>query len=202
MIAAIVLAAGCSSRIPGHKLLIPLGAKTVIEHAVDNVLASDVEEIIVVLGYNAPVVARVLKNRRLQLIVNNEFRKGQSASIHKGLEAVNSRAEAVLFCLGDQPFVPPSLINKLIARFRENNCLVVYPQYQGQRGNPVLFSAALLPYMLNIKGDQGGRSLIGLAGNRACAVETSCAGVVFDIDVAEDLEKARSFLPPDWGESK
>jgi len=203
MIAAVVLAAGSSKRMGEHKLLIKLGEKTVIEHAVDNILASVVDEVIVVTGYNAPLVCKVLAERgretalksgRLKVIHNPYYQEGQATSLRAGLEGLGERVQAILFCLGDQPFVTPETINTLVRTFNERKPLVVYPEYRGRRGNPVLFSAEMRVRLLEVRGDEGGRSLLDYAKKRTVAVKTECRGVLFDLDRPEDIERAKRIL--------
>jgi molybdenum cofactor cytidylyltransferase len=204
MIAAVVLAAGSSQRMGKHKLLIQLGGKTVIERAVDNVLNSIADEVIVVTGFNASQVRKVLaqggresalESGRLKLIHNPFYQKGQSTSLLAGLREAGEHVEAVLFSLGDQPFVTPETINKLIRiyRTRAPKPLVVYPEFQGHRGNPVLFSMEMRARLRQIKGDEGGRSLLEYAKQRAFAVQTDCRGVIFDLDKPEDIAEARKY---------
>ncbi len=199
MIAAVVLAAGSSKRMGEHKLLIRLGEKTVIEHAVDNILASVVNEVLVVTGYNAPLVRKVLaresalKSGRLKVIHNPYYEEGQATSVRAGLAELNEHVQAILFCLGDQPFVTPETINTLVRTFRERKPLVVYPEYHGRRGNPVLFSAEMRLRLLEVRGDEGGRSLLDDAKKRTVAVQTECRGVIFDLDQPEDIERAKEY---------
>lgn len=199
MIAAVVLAAGSSKRMGEHKLLIRLGEKTVIEHAVDNILASAVDKVVVVTGYNAPPVRKVLAERgretalksgRLKVVHNPHYEEGQATSLRAGLEELGEHVQAILFCLGDQPFVTPDTINTLVRTFREKKPLVVYPEYRGRRGNPVLFSAEMRPRLLLLKGDEGGRSLLDEAKKCTVAVQTECRGVLIDLDQPEDIERA------------
>ena len=161
MIAAIVLAAGSSKRMGEHKLLIRLGEKTVIEHAVDNILASAVDKVVVVTGYNAPPVRKVLAERgretalksgRLKVIHNPHYEEGQATSVRAGLAELNEHVQAILFCLGDQP-LSPDTINTLVRTFREKKPLVVYPNIAGA-GNPVLFQQKCVPGSC-LKGDEG-----------------------------------------------
>lgn len=195
MYTAIVLAAGCSRRMKGDKLLALLDSKTVIEHTLENVLRSDVNETIVVLGHKADKMKSILKNiPGLKIAVNKDFEKGQASSIKCGLKAVNPVSKAVVFCLGDQPFIDSSLINLLIERFKQEGCPVVCPLYHGKRGNPTLFNTDLIPQFYGIEGDIGGRELIEMMGTRVCTVETDCPEILFDIDFPEDLKKARNAL--------
>ena len=60
MICVVVLAAGCSRRMGVQKLLLPFGGKTVIAHIVDQLLASLVDEIHVVVGCQAKRIIREL----------------------------------------------------------------------------------------------------------------------------------------------
>lgn len=194
MISAVVLAAGCSSRMGKDKLLVPLNSGTVLGHTINNVLISEIDEVFVVLGHRASEKEKYVKNNfeDLKTVINEDYHQGLSSSVRKGLDAVNSDCQAVIFCPGDLPLVSPAVVRGLIQLFQEQQCPVVYPEYMGIRGNPVLFSKEVFPLFENLSGDEGGRSIIIHSEKRACILKTDCEGVLRDIDTPEDLLKIRS----------
>jgi molybdenum cofactor cytidylyltransferase len=90
MIAAIVLAAGSSTRLGRPKQLLPLGDRAVIEHVVDRVLAANIDRVVVVVGHAADAISAVLGDRPVEIVFNPEYRAGQSSSLRVGLELVSS----------------------------------------------------------------------------------------------------------------
>ena len=91
-VSAILLAAGRASRMGKLKQLMPLGESTILEQTLDNLLASKVSEVIVVLGYKAEEITRRLSGRPAKVVVNPLYRKGIGTSIAAGLKFVEPEA--------------------------------------------------------------------------------------------------------------
>jgi len=119
MIIAIVPAAGLSARFGRNKLLLPFGGKPMIAHVIDTLLASDVDEIIVVLGHESERVKEAIGEREVKLVENLQYRNGLSTSINAGLAAISSGASAIMIYLADQPLIEPEEVNFLIRSFAE-----------------------------------------------------------------------------------
>src|SRR4051812_2236551 len=114
MICSIVLAAGRSTRMGVQKLLLPFGGRTVIEHIVDEVAASEVDATVVVTGSDATAVTDALDGRALQIVRNPDAEAEMLSSARCGLKAVSPDFEAVLIVLGDQPSIRRGWIAKLV----------------------------------------------------------------------------------------
>ena len=194
MIAAIVLAAGASSRFGEQKLLMPLDGKAIVRRTVENVLASRVQHVVVVLGWDADAVRDALTGLNVQCVVNSGYRDGMSTSLRVGVDAVPA-AEAVLVVLGDQPGVTPAILDRLVATYRDSRKPIVVPVYaQGGRGNPVLFDASLIPELRAVTGDQGAREVIARDPARV-AVVTFPMPTPPDVDSRADYEALLRRLP-------
>src|ERR1035437_10114188 len=157
MISAVLLAAGESKRMGQPKLLLPLGDKTLIEHALDNLLASRVDEIIVVTGNQAETVAKKVGKRPVKIVLNPDFRLGMSTSLKKGLVSIAEDGEAVMVVLADQPFIDATLINRLLDRFTGRSKGIVVPVFKGKRGHPIIFAIKYLDELLQLQGDAGAK---------------------------------------------
>jgi molybdenum cofactor cytidylyltransferase len=182
MIAAIILAAGESSRMGQHKLLLPLLGKALLVHVVDNTLAAGVENVVVVVGYHADDVRALLANYPVRLVENPDYAQGQSTSVRAGISALAPQTDAAIILLGDQPLVTPALLRDLIETWQHTGKPIVAPFYQGQRGNPVLFARSLFAELLAVTGDQGGREVLQQHAGEIASV------VVDDADAAQDLD--------------
>jgi molybdenum cofactor cytidylyltransferase len=190
-VAAVVLAAGGSRRFGSPKQLLPWKGKTLLEHVVDTVLASSVQELFVVLGDQADRLRSLLGERPIDVILNEDWEEGQSSSVRVGLEALPRACQACLFVLADQPNLTSQLIDDLLTRYRRTLAPIVAPAHRGRRGNPVLFNRALFPELLRLKGDQGGRSIIERHLAQVELVEVSDEELFLDIDRVSDYEQAR-----------
>ncbi len=189
-IAAVILAAGGSTRFGSPKQLARWGDKTLLEHVVDTALAAETRPIVVVLGAEVAQCRAVLGNRPVQVIVNPAWAEGQSTSMQAGLAALPGNIGGVLFLLGDMPGVTAELLNRLIQRHRETLAPLVWPEFAGQRGNPVLFDRALLAELSQVRGDTGGKPVLLRYQAQAERVEVADAAILRDVDRVEDLTES------------
>jgi molybdenum cofactor cytidylyltransferase len=182
MIAAIILAAGQSSRMGQHKLLLPLLGKPLLLHVVENATAAGCDEVMVVVGYRAETVRELLTSQPVRIIENPAYEQGQSTSLRVGIAALAPQTEAAIILLGDQPLVGPAILKRLMQAWHDSARPIVAPYYAGQRGNPVLFARALFPELLSVTGDQGGREILQ---RHAAEIEPVH---IADTDAAQDLD--------------
>lgn len=170
-VSAVILAAGASRRFGANKLLAALGDAPLVRRTAENTLAAGVREGVVVLGHEAERVGEALAGLPLRFVVNVDYAAGMSGSLRVGVAAISDRARAALVVLGDQPFVEPAIIDRLIAVYRRTGRPIVVPVYAGTRGNPVLFDRSLFPELLSIEGDRGARELIDRMLENVAAVD-------------------------------
>ena len=192
MIAAIVPAAGMSTRMGRNKLLLTFRGKPLIVRAVDTLLESEVGKIIVVLGHQAETVRDQLKEKRVTLVENPDYREGMSTSIRAGLRAVPSGAEAIMIYLADQPLLEPKEVNQLIGAFaeaRKQHKSIVVPFFRRQRGNPVILDLSYKEAILEVVGDVGCRRVIKRNPDKVLVVEMETDHVVRDVDKEEDYQE-------------
>lgn len=194
MISAIILAAGESKRMgEPNKLLLPYRCQTLIEGIVDTVLSSDVDEVIIVLGHEAARIKEVCQTRPVKFVQNDNYQEGMTTSIHAGVRAADGDADGFMICLSDLPLVEPDELNHLIYAFQEavtaNNKHIAIPVFEGQRGNPVIFSAIYKNDILDHKGLMGCKGIIKQNPEQVLEVEMATAHVLMDIDTPEDYQK-------------
>lgn len=193
-VAGIVLAAGRSTRMGRPKQLLPFRGRTVLECVVDNALASSLHRVVVVLGHEAENVMPLLGHRRVTTVVNPLYGEGQSSSLKAGLGALTGETDAALFLLGDQPLVTPATIDLLIAAYADSPSPIVIPTFEGQRGNPVLFSRETFPRIEALNGDCGARVLFQEYAEEIHIVVVNTPAIHFDLDTEEDyLRLLREF---------
>jgi molybdenum cofactor cytidylyltransferase len=204
-IAALILAAGSSSRMGGgrHKLLLPLGKRPVLAHVIETTLASQARPIVVVLGHQAEQVhsqiATYLSRSDILSIENPDYLQGMSTSLRAGIRALinNENTEGqlshslagVLIVLADQPLMTSRIIDTLIARKRTTGKRILIPFYNGERGNPVLFDVSLFPELLEITGDAGARSVIERHRQEIARIELGASMASYDVDTWEAYQE-------------
>jgi molybdenum cofactor cytidylyltransferase len=195
-VAAIVLAAGASTRYGQPKQLLPVGGKTMLQHVVDVVLASPVDQAIVVLGHRAGEIGSSVRqslptaaDKSADIVTNEEWQAGLSTSVQAGLRAIRPDVQAALFVLADQPAITPGIIAALLGRYRETGAPIVVPTYRGERGNPALFDRSLFAELMEVRNDRGGRKLIDRYANRTEKVEVGSEAVLVDVDTEEDYQR-------------
>ena len=182
-VSAILLAAGEARRMGRLKQIMPLGgSSTMVEQTLDNLLASRVSEVIVVLGHRAEEVKRRIADRPVKIMVNPIYQKGMGTSIAAGLNLVDSQAGAVLLALADQPFVDSQTIGRLVEEFQAHDKGIAIPTYRGRRGHPIIFSMKYKVQLSGLTSDIGGREIIKEHPADILEVAVDCEGVIIDID--------------------
>ena len=196
--AGILLAAGESTRFGKPKQLLTLGGRFLIEWALAAALGSNLNHVVLVLGCEHERIARCLGSStahpRCEILVNPDYRGGQSTSLQAGLLRIRHDFPSAMVLLGDQPLVDAALINLLLERCAGSEKPICVPTHRGIRGNPTLFGNPLYPEMLNIAGDKGARDIIAAHPDQVLAVEIPDPLVFLDIDRREDVEKIVALL--------
>jgi molybdenum cofactor cytidylyltransferase len=144
MIAAIVLAAGTSSRMgKANKLLLDFRGKPLIRHTLEQLALSSVDKIWVVTGYEEEKVRKVLDGMDVEIVHNPRFETGMSSSVKKGVDSLPENVEAFMVCLSDMPLLEAGEYDLLIQAYREAmmdlKCPIVIPRSGERPGNPVVF---------------------------------------------------------------
>ena len=195
-IAAIVLAAGKSSRMGGpNKLLAEIKGKPLVRIVVDAALASRARPVIVVTGHQRDKVEAVLASLPVKFVHNPQFADGLGTSLKAGIAALPAEADGVIVCLGDMPQVDGALIDRLIGAFDPDaGALVVVPTIDGKRGNPVVWSRRFFPDLMTVEGDVGARHLIGRYTEAVAEVPLTGTAALTDVDTPEALEAVKAEL--------
>jgi len=192
-VAAIVLAAGRSTRMGGpNKLLAELSGKKLVRIAAEQALASKASEVIVVTGHQAELVEQALEGLNVKFARNPDFAGGLASSVKAGIAAVSEQADGALICLGDMPLIHAELIDRLIEAFApDRGNLIVVPSAEGRRGNPVLWSRRFFSELMTLDGDIGARHLLSKHGEAVAEVPVEGDSAFLDIDTPQALETAR-----------
>lgn len=187
MIAGLVLAGGEGSRFGGGKLVAELGGRPLVEHPIAALRAAGLERIVLVAGADADRICSEVDSETAEIVIAESWAKGQSATLATGVAEL-ADAEAIVVVLGDQPFISPEAIKRLIGA-RGPGSLALRATYAGLAAHPTLFERELFPRLLELSGDLGARELLSEVG----AIEVPCDGLgsPLDVDTPADLERAR-----------
>jgi CTP:molybdopterin cytidylyltransferase MocA len=191
-VAAVLLAAGSASRM-GHrpKCLLELDGEALIRRLIQALQGAGIVEVVVVLGHYAAQIRPRLEGLGVRTIENPDPEEGQVSSQRLGLANLDSTPDAVLVALSDQPLLTASDISDLIEAFSERPAGIelMFPQVDGQRGHPVIFSPSVRDQILADDAQFGGRQW--QAANRAKVLPliTHNPNYCIDLDTAEDVER-------------
>jgi len=198
-VSAILLAAGESRRMGAvNKLTLPIDGQPLLRHSAQTLLASRLQEVVAVLGYEADQAAPLLEDLDVTLVHNERYAEGQMSSVHCGLEALSGACEGVMICLADQPLLTPEDIDALIEAFgRRQQGSILVPTHRGRRGNPIVLAYAHRDEILGGGRDLGCKRLIERNPELVTRLEMETDHVVFDLDTPDDYaEWQRRFGPP------
>lgn len=185
-LAALILAAGFSSRMGSFKPLLPLGEVTVIERAVGNFLAAGLQDIRVVVGHRADEIISVLKDMEVQIIINGEYARGMFSSVKVGVSSFEPEVQAFFLLPGDNPLIKQHTIKEITKAYRESQAGIIYPCFNGERGHPPLISYRYINNILSWDQQGGLRALLNQYEADALDVEVADQGVLMDMDIPVD----------------
>jgi molybdenum cofactor cytidylyltransferase len=190
----IILAAGASTRMGTPKQLLAYRGCSFIRHMAEVAIASVCQPIVVVLGANAEQIKPEISQLPVQIVENQQWAEGMSASIRVGLEAllaVNQNLEAVAIALCDQPFVSPQTLDRIVEAFHSTGKPIIASEYAGTLGVPVLFSRSLFSELMDLKSNEGAKKLVKKHIHEVFSVPFPEGSI--DIDTQTDYEQLQVF---------
>lgn len=192
MIAAVVLAAGKSTRMGRTKALLPLGSDTFLTRILESMRDAGVSDVVVVLGHEAREISAALErgNRVPRIVVNEAYETGQFSSVLAGLSVVDTAdVSAMLLTLVDVPMVAPETIRAVIARHQATGAPIVRPVKGSLHGHPVLIDRALFGAVRSADPSAGLKPIVRAHASAAGDVEVGDAGAFLDIDTPDDYAR-------------
>ena len=187
---AIILAAGESKRMKTPKMLLPYHGTTIIERVVQNVLDSNVDNTVVVLGSEKNKILKVIGNMPVKNCYNENFDQGMLSSVICGFKSLPEDFGAALVILGDQPGIGPEIINEIIDAYRKSGKGIIIPVYNKRRGHPLLVDFKYMEEIYKLDMKEGLRSLAGRCQDDLLEVALATSDILWDIDTPEDYKNA------------
>lgn len=182
--AAVILAAGSSSRLGQPKQLLQWQGETLLARAVRLAREAGADPVIVVLGCEAELISRSIPPNRAFVVTNTEWATGMASSIRVGVEAADKFSpEAVLLMVCDQPRLDAEHLRRLIAA--RQGMAAAASRYAGRLAVPACFERDLFPALKQLQGNAGAKELLQLSRYPVAAVEF--ASGEFDVDWPADI---------------
>jgi molybdenum cofactor cytidylyltransferase len=185
-VAAVVLAAGSSSRMGRNKLLLPLDGETMVRRAARTAVAAT-DRVVVVIGHDAARVRAELDGLACAVVMNPDHARGTGTSVHAGVRAA-AGADAVVVVLADMPFVTTDMIAALVGRYRATGAPLVVSHYGDVQAPPTLYDRSLFAELLAIDDERGAKQVARRHEDEAEVVAWP-ESALQDVDSPADYEK-------------
>ena len=187
---AIILAAGTSSRLGFNKLAVSIDGESVIRRSVKPFLMAELHKVLVVTGHDHRIIKKELDGLDVSLIHNPHYKEGMSTSVKAAMPFLKS-SDALLFHLGDKPFVSSRSIKSVLNAYREGKAKIVLPRFDAKTGHPVMINASLLRDEIGmLYGDSGLREVIEKYKEDVVFIEGD-SGNLYDIDTIQAIDQLR-----------
>lgn len=159
----LVLAAGESSRYGGVKQLAEISGRPLLRQVVENLIAPEIYELIVVLGANRESIKPVIHDLHVGICENTEWKSGMSSSLKAGHAFMQSnypQAQGMVVVLADQWMISKEHIKRLLHMALQHPHTIVATNYAGKPGVPVYFPKVKWHLFASLAGDEGARKFL------------------------------------------
>jgi len=191
MLAAVILSGGSSSRMGSPKALLDYQGRPFLEHLLEVTRHPRIGVRRVVLGAHAEPIARAIELHADEIVINDRWQEGQLSSLHAAMRSLPAGTDGMLVCPIDHPLVSAALVDDLVEAFYASRAPVVVPVYEGRRGHPVIFSAAVYEELEKASMDVGARAVVWARAKEVFEVGTTEEGCVLNLNDPETLERTR-----------
>lgn len=188
-VAAIILAAGGSTRIGQPKLLLDWHGQPLIRWVARLALHTGCTPVFVVTGANAAEVRGALDGLPLIFTHNPDWQNGQSSSVKAGVNALPQSVDAAMVFLGDQPHIPTRVPQELMRVYLSEDVTeeILIPAHEGNRANPVLLTKRIFEPLKALRGDAGARTIFSQHTIRL--IPFNEPDLLLDIDSPTDYQR-------------
>lgn len=204
-VAGLLLAAGASTRMGQPKQLLRVEGHTLLDRMLNEVLRSNLDLILLVLGFQAQEIKQSLSTHlhhpKLRIIENKNYLDGISTSIIAGLSEVEDLFEHVMIILADMPLISSSLINLLLHEYLASHLQLGAIKLIGRRSHPVIIGRQYYDELHRLRGDVGARDLFVKYADQVCLVEPEKDYDDVDIDTMEEYLEFKQSLDHDEKDS-
>ena len=188
---ALLLSAGKSSRMGFTKALVDWDNQKLIQFQVETLLSSGCNNVFIVLGHEKEKIIPYIQKENTKIIYNENYKKGKSSSIIKGINNISKNTNNLLIIGVDQPR-PIKFLKKLLHFHLKNNAMISAPLNNNKRGHPIIFNEKMFPEILKIdKFDDGLRTFFRKNNEIVQTIKINSEWTHIDLNSTENLDKAR-----------
>jgi CTP:molybdopterin cytidylyltransferase MocA len=173
------------------KQLLLLGDRPVIRWCAGAIIASGVQDLVVVVNAEGERIVEALEGLSVKVVRNDSAESQMADSVRVGVRALDDRVSGVLVCLSDHPLIAPDTFRTVIQAHHREPDRIIIPCHGGRRGHPALFSRTILDEILS-----GGtlRDIIGKDERRVQKIDVDDEGILQDMDTNEDYQKVQAMF--------
>ena len=190
MLAAVILAGGASRRMGAPKALLSYQGRPFLEHLLDVARHPKIGVRRIVLGADAEPIAKEVNLSSDEIVINDQWEKGQLSSIQAALRSLPPQTDGVILLLIDHPLISSTLVGELVESFYSSSKPIVLPVHEGRRGHPVIFSSALYQELMDAPLETGARSVVWAHAGEVQIVQTSEEGCILNLNDPDTMKKA------------
>ena len=183
VIAAVVLAAGESTRMGSDKALLMYRGQTFLENIIRALRGAGIARVVVVLGHHAEFIQQSVDLSSVEVVINQDYSQGQTSSLQAGLRVLApNEPDGVVFCLVDHPAISAETVHRLIQHFTSTGKPVIIPQLDGKHGHPVLVGREVIVQIAALGPGQGADTAIHKHRPQTEFVDVTDPGILIDVD--------------------
>jgi molybdenum cofactor cytidylyltransferase len=190
--AAVILAAGASTRLGEPKQLVAIDGEPLLLRTVSAAREAGCDPIVVVLGFETERMRAVLGDVPVAIVENEDWRAGMGSSLRCGVEGLSrldpSPSDALLLVC-DQTALNAEVLRELRRVHARGARPITASRYSGRTGVPAIFSARYFPELLQVPGDRGARGILERYPGEVTLLEFEDG--VKDLDTPEQLRDLR-----------
>lgn len=182
--AALIVAAGMSSRMGDFKPMLSIGSITIAQRVVATFHQAGIQRIVMVTGFNAVTLERHLSGSGVIFLRNDDYEHTQMFdSVRIGLDYLRDKCDRVLFTPVDIPLFTAGTVRALL----ESGAQLACPVCQGQTGHPIVIGEPLFDRILADSGEQGLKGAVERCGAVMREIRVNDPGTLHDADTPADF---------------